>query len=157
MATDIKHIEFNKVLLVLFEEIYQKVDGFILNKGTSLKESLSDISFEQASKPLIKDGSTIASHVEHIDFYMKVMNDYMHGKWYDKVDWSKSWQTKSVSVDEWENLKTKLTNTQDTVLNFIKSIDDWNDDKKLGGALGILTHTAYHLGAIRQLMSVVTK
>ncbi len=155
MAVDLKHEEFNKILLALYEEIFQKVDGFVLDQKTSLNESLSDINFEEASKPIIKDGSTIASHVEHIDFYMKVMNDYMHGKWYDKVDWAKSWQLKTVNEKDWDILKVKLSATHYTVLEFIKSFDDWNDERKLGGALGILTHTAYHLGAIRQFMKVV--
>ena len=37
----------------------------------------------------------------------------------------------------------------------LKNLEDWNDDRPIGGALAIAIHTAYHLGEICQAMCVV--
>ena len=37
----------------------------------------------------------------------------------------------------------------------LKKAEDRDDEKQLGGALGIVVHTAYHPGAIRQMLRVL--
>ena len=49
------------------------------------------------------------------------------------------------------NLAEDLKNTRKRISEFT----DWNDDKRLGGALAVIAHTAYHLGAVRQMLRVV--
>ena len=107
---------------------------------------------EEASKPARSGGTTIAAHAAHIDFYLKVISSYMQRGWAEKIDWSKSWLTKTVNKKEWEVLKKKLSATHNEVMKLMKSFDSWNDDKKIGGAMAVVAHTAFHTGAIRQIL-----
>ena len=81
----------------------------------------------------------------------------MDGTLTEKIDWSKSWQVKTVTESEWTTLKKLLEDDYNDLRSKLAEITDWNDEKRLGGALAIITHTAYHLGAIRQIMRIVKK
>jgi hypothetical protein len=41
------------------------------------------------------------------------------------------------------------------VLGTINSFENWDSEYEIGGALSILTHTAYHLGGIRVTLGAV--
>jgi len=155
MSNTIDRDTFMKLLHVLMEETFDKVEGIYLDGGTSVFETLDTISAEAASRPITPDGTTIAAQVGHVNFYLTVMEDYMQGKWAEKIDWQGSWKPKTATADEWSALKKDLRETQTRLTKLIDSFDDWNDERKLGGALGVLTHTAYHLGSIRQIIRVV--
>lgn len=40
-------------------------------------------------------------------------------------------------------------------MSILQKVQNWNDDRPIGGALAIVVHTAYHLGEIRQAMCLV--
>jgi hypothetical protein len=84
-----------------------------------------------------------------------MLNDYIDGNWPDKVDWQGSWKRKSVNDAEWALLRQQLHDDYRNLIAHLNSITDWDNDNRLGGALGIIVHTAYHLGAIRQIIRVV--
>ena len=56
-------------------ETFENVHG-ILDKGTSLFETLAQISADQASQPM-GNCATIAAHVAHTRYYMDVLEDRM--------------------------------------------------------------------------------
>lgn len=155
MSQQIDNEMYTKLLHTLLEETFDKVEGIYLDGGTSMFETLDNISAEAASRPITPDGTTIASQVGHVEFYLGVMESYMRGGWSERIDWQGSWKPKTVTEDEWAALRKKLRETHDRVIKLITSFDDWNDERKLGGALGVIVHTAYHLGAIRQIVRVV--
>ncbi len=80
MANSIDCDTFTKLLHTLLEETFDNVEGIYLDGGTSLFETLDSISAEAASRPITPDGTTIASQVGHVGFYLLVMEDYMQGK-----------------------------------------------------------------------------
>jgi len=155
MANQIEQQLFTSALIGVLEETFQKVEGVYLDRGTSLFETLNSVTAEAASKSIIAGGTTIAAHTAHVNFYLNVIQDYMQGKTADKIDWSQSWLTKTVNSQEWEALRKQLSDTHERIMQLIRSYDDWNDDKKIGGALAVVAHTAFHLGAIRQILRVV--
>jgi len=155
MAQHIKQDLFTNALNGFLGETFNNVEGIYLDKGTSLFETLDSVTAKEASTPVRPGGTTIAAHADHIDFYLKVISKYMVGGWGEKIDWSQSWLTKSVNEKEWGALKKKLSATHDDVMKLIKSFDNWNDDKKIGGAMALVAHTAFHIGAIRQIMRMV--
>lgn len=155
MSQQIDNEMYTKLLHTLLEETFDKVEGIYLDGGTSMFETLETINAETASRPITPDGTTIASQVGHVEFYLGVMESYMQGGWSERIDWQGSWKPKTVTADEWAALGKKLRETHDRVIKLINSFDDWNDERKLGGALGVIVHTAYHLGAIRQIVRVV--
>ncbi len=143
---------FVEALFGVLDETFSKVEGIYLDRGTSLLETLNSITAEEASRPTRPSGTTIAAHTAHVDFYLKVIGDYMQGKAASKIDWSQSWLIKTVTAGEWEALNKQLAETHDRLIQLLKSFENWNDDKRIGGALAVIAHTAFHIGAIRQIL-----
>lgn len=139
----------------LMEEVFEQVHGFALDKGTSLGETLATLTAEEASRPIVESGTSIAAQTEHICFYMDVLLDYMQGIKVEGIDWSKSWNVRDLTPEEWNGLKRRLHETYLQVMHLLKGFRSWDTEEKVNGAIGIITHTAYHLGSIRQIMRVV--
>lgn len=136
-----------------FRETFEEVQGIYLDKGTSLFETLATISAEEASRPVSASCATLAAQVEHVRFYMEVMERYMHGEDVEGTDWGMIWRTVgAVTPEEWETSKAKLKATYDRILGEMQTLTDWNSDNTIGSPLVIIIHTAYHLGEIRQAL-----
>ena len=157
MSNQIDSAIFTKQLLTLLEEAFEKVHGAFLDGGTSFFETLAPLTAKQASCSVTDSGSTIAGQVTHVRFYLKVLEDYIDGKSDDKVDWKQSWLTRSVTEKEWDVLRQGLKDDYTRVVTHLNGITEWNDDHRLGGAISIIVHTAYHLGAVRQILHVARK
>lgn len=145
---------FTGSLRALLGETFEKVEGIYLDRATSLTETLSGITAEQASRSIIEGGATIAGHVEHIRFYIRVLNDYVDGVNADKIDWKQSWLCHTVTTSEWDAIRGGLADDYHALLAHLDTIENWDAERPLGGALAIVVHTSYHLGAIRQMMKI---
>jgi hypothetical protein len=142
---------FRKELLVILEETFTHVHGIYLDGGTSLFETLAKLSAEDASIRTADEGATLAAQVEHVRFYLDVLDDVMRTHQPARVDWRDIWtRVSTVSSEEWESSMRRLRESYERVVQTITTYDDWHDDYGFGGALAVLTHTAYHLGGIRQ-------
>ena len=136
-----------------FKETFEETQGIYLDKGTTLFETLATISAEEASRPLSASCATLAAQVEHVRFYMEVLERHMLGENVSGADWGAVWRTVSaVTPDEWEASKARLRTTYERIVGEMREITDWNSDNAIGGPLGIIIHTAYHLGEIRQAL-----
>ncbi len=125
-----------------------------LDQKTGLFDTLSHVSAEEASKPITEDGTSIAAQVEHTRFYLDMLEQFMDGRT-EKVNWQDSWLLKEVTPEAWETLKRDLKASYERISRRLKGIETWGDDE-VGDGMAIVVHTAYHLGAIRQIMRVVT-
>ncbi|MCP4684040.1 MAG: DinB family protein [bacterium] len=143
---------FTKELYDLLGETFEKVEGIYLDRNTSFFETLESLSAEQASTRAAEKGQTIAAHVEHVRFYLRVLQGCIEKKDPKKVDWKESWKLQNVTEDEWKELKRGLHETYQSVLASMKSLETWEGEDDIGASLGILAHTAYHLGSIRQIL-----
>ncbi len=75
----------------------------------------------------------------------------MRAKIYERVDWGEIWRTtREVTPEEWEALKAGLRASYDRLKALIRDMPGWPDERHVGGAIGAIVHTAYHLGEIRQ-------
>ena len=157
MPSNISGELFKSNIDALLDETFRDVKGIYLDRGTSLTETLSAVSAEEASRPTVEGGTTVAGHVDHIRFYLRVLKDYMDSKPTGNIDWSQSWLRKGVTKGEWEILRRQIGEDFQNLHSRLAKFTDWNDDKRLGGALAIIAHTAFHLGAIRQILRVVMK
>jgi uncharacterized damage-inducible protein DinB len=138
-----------------FTETFESVSGIYLDRGTSLFETLETISAEIASSPVSANCATIAAQVEHVRYYLDVLEVYMTGGKPENVDWKHIWNTvRTVTPQEWEDSKARLRDSYQRVTTSLKSIvdDAWNDETPMPDALAIIVHTAYHLGEIRQAL-----
>lgn len=120
-----------------------------LDKRAGLFLTLEDVTAEAASTSVWPGAPTIAAHCEHTRFYILALYDFMLGAT-DKVDWEQSWLVQKVTPAQWHDLKEQLRGAYTTLTEHLRSVGAWRDDE-VGDAMAILVHTAYHLGAIRQL------
>jgi hypothetical protein len=155
--TPIVQTQFAKESLQLLNETFEGPEPIgpsaFLNKGTGLFQTIDDISAEMASTPARAEGSTIAAHTEHIRFYVDVHYKLLLGS-RDKIDWDESWRIKTVKAAQWDALRQDLVKTYKTVTDHLRAVNSWGEDE-ISIALAIIAHTAYHLGAIRQLLFAV--
>jgi hypothetical protein len=151
MARTIDAERFLTELMNLFEETFERHHGIFLDKGTSLFETLSGISAEQASLPMGTGGATVAAHVAHVDFYLEVLERFLLTRDTTPADWRAIWSTvKGVTPEQWSSLQAKLRASYGRVSATLRDLQDWDDGDTLGVAMGMVAHTACHLGAIRQ-------
>jgi hypothetical protein len=144
----------SKEILDLLEESFERVHGQFLDGGTSLLETVASLCAEEASRQRSAIAETIAGHVNHIIFYIVVLQEYITDKRSGKTDWSESWKVKNVNDSEWAQLIMRLRNEYGTLKDFVSGIGAWDKGDYVGGVIAIIAHTAYHLGAIRQLMQI---
>ena len=144
---------FKKALFLLFDETFEQVHGIILDKGTSMFETLVEISAAEASIPVGGRCATLAAQVKHVAFYLDVVEEAIRKGEFTRVDWGEIWRTTSeVSPDEWEGLKLNLRKSYDSVRKLIEEIEDWPNEEKIAEAIALVAHSAYHLGEIRQAL-----
>ncbi|HET6891715.1 MAG TPA: hypothetical protein VFH31_11480 [Pyrinomonadaceae bacterium] len=124
-----------------------------LNKGTGLFQTLNEITAQAASAQTRPGGSTIAAHTEHLRFYVMVHYELLRGST-EKIDWAQSWRVRHVTSAEWDQLRRELRRAYKTVTEHLRAVSIWSDDE-ISVGMAIIAHTAYHLGAIRQLMLAV--
>lgn len=156
MSTQIQAEHFTKALYTLLDETFDNVQGYFLDKGTSMFETLATISAEEASVPVGGKCATLAAQVKHVAFYLDVLEHNVRTQQFERQDWGKIWrETSVVTPEEWDALKTQLRASYDRLKNLIRDTTEWPSDWHVGGAIAAIVHTAYHLGEIRQALCVI--
>lgn len=141
-------------LTTLFAEL---VDGppsaaaYMLNRGDpGLLRSLDKLTARDASSA-VPGGASIAAHVDHLRYGLSLMNRWSAGENpFNDADWSTSWQTTTVSDDDWRDLRARLRDEAHRWLDALRTPRDVVA-VELNGIVGSIAHLAYHLGAIRQI------
>ncbi len=152
MPTPIRFEDFTSNLFTLLIETFESPPrpfSAYLDQNTGLFDTLSHLSAEQASQPTTEGGTSIAAQVKHLKYYIEVFEQFLDSKKVE-ADWHASWQPKEVTPEAWETLKQDLETTYQRLKRKLESIETWNDDA-VGDSMAIVVHTAYHLGAIRQI------
>jgi hypothetical protein len=144
---------FTKALTMLLDETFDHVQGFFLDKNTSLFETLAGITASEASIPVGGKCATLAAQVKHVAFYLDVIEKSVRDPAYPRVDWGEIWRTvNQVSPDEWNAIQAELRDNYNRILVLIKDTPDWPNEIAIGQAMATIVHTAYHLGEIRQAL-----
>ena len=153
---------FQRALSKLLTEIFDGPPGneaYVLNPGDpGLNGQLDTIDAETASSRTMPGKTMIASHVDHVLYGLNLMNRWANGEenpWAD-ADWNASWQRTNVTDGQWNELRKRLREASASWQRIVASKTDW-DDLAANGALSSAAHTAYHLGAIRQILAAATK
>ncbi len=142
---------YTKSITYLFKETFEGTPpqgGMYLDTGIGLFSSIDKLDEDKASKSIA--GANIAAHIEHIRYYLEVINNFIDGT-VQVADWSKSWNIKEVTEDEWKTIKEALQNEYESVLEAFENHKEWNEDT-ITQANAMLLHSSYHLGAIRQII-----
>jgi hypothetical protein len=156
MSTQIQTEHFTNALYLLLDETFENVQGFFLDKGTSMFETLATISAEEASIPVGGKCATLAAQVKHVAFYLDVLERSVRTSTYERLDWGEIWRTTSeVTPSEWEALKDGLRGSYGRIKALIHDTTEWPSEREIGGAIATIVHTAYHLGEIRQALCTI--
>jgi hypothetical protein len=147
--------DFLKDVLVILRETFEgSPEGqgsAYLDHGIGVLPTIDKLSAEQVSREI--NGITIAAHTEHAKFYLDRITEFMKGR-SEKVNWEQSWLIETVNEEEWNALRNAVRKSYDNVLRTFAEIETWNQDN-IGDAVAIVAHTAYHLGAIRQIAKAI--
>lgn len=147
---------FKQELFQCLDETVEHVHGIYLDKDASLFETLDKISAEEASRSIAEGCATIMAQVEHIRFYLDVLNDVMQKEEVIKVNWREIWESeREVSPEEWEIQKRRLQESYQRILATMKNYSKWEGEYGISGALAVLVHTSYHLGGIWQASAAI--
>jgi hypothetical protein len=149
---------FQRALSNMLTEIFDGPPGqeaYVLNPGDSgLLRQLDSIDATAASKRPMPGRTTIAAHVDHIYFGLDILNRWAAGEanpWAG-ADWNASWQRTTVTEDQWRTLRDRLRGEAGKWQKVVEARTNW-DDLGAAAALSTVAHTAYHMGAIRQIIA----
>ncbi|MBV9240763.1 MAG: hypothetical protein JO314_02040 [Acidobacteria bacterium] len=118
-----------------------------LDRGVGLFSTLEELSADAASKGL--EGTTVAAQTEHAKFYLDRLCEFINGRT-DEVNWDDSWLIEDVDDQEWTALQISVRKAYENALQCLATERQWTQ-VQVGMAIGLVAHTAYHLGSIRQL------
>ena len=151
---------FQRVLSNMLTEVFDGPPGpeaFVLNPGDpGLLRQLDAIDAKAASARPSPAQKTIAAHADHVSFGLGILNRWAAGEpnpWAG-ADWNGSWQRTTVTEEQWRTLRETLRRDVDQWKKVVAARTDW-DDMGAAAALSTAAHTAYHFGAIRQILAGV--
>ena len=118
-----------------------------LDRTVGFFNTLDALTADQASADHF--GTTIAAQTEHAKFYLDKMCDFLHGRT-EQVKWDDSWLIETVNDAEWTALRGSVRRTYENTMVCLAELKE-SSEMKLGISIGLVAHSAYHLGAIRQI------
>lgn len=142
---------------ILLEETFESRDkggNYYLDKRTGWFPTLDALSAEEASFALVPGGSTIAAHTFHTDFYIRANLRELKGEPQTRIDWDASWRLKVVDDAGWEDLRGRLRNAYEETVRLLEGAEEWGENQ-VDVAMATITHSAYHLGAVRQFLTAL--
>jgi hypothetical protein len=149
---------FHRALCKLLTEVFDGPPGkeaYILNPGDpGLLQQLQSIDAATASKRPMPGKTSIAAHVDHVCYGLDLLNRWIAGEenpW-ASADWNASWKRGVVTEQQWRTLRDRLSSEWKKWSPAVSARSDW-DDVSAAGAISSAAHTAYHLGAIRQILA----
>jgi hypothetical protein len=133
-------------------------EAYVVNPGDpGLLRQLETMPAATASLQPIPGKPSIAAHVHHIYFGLLMLNRWVSGEenpWAN-ADFGESWRRTIVTEDEWKSLRQDLRYEADAWRKAVDGRTQW-DDLSAAAALSTVAHTAYHLGAIRQVLAAAS-
>ena len=130
-------------------------EAYVLNPGDpGLLRQLDGIDASAASQRPMPGKTTIAAHVDHLHFGLAILNRWAAGEEnpFAGADFNASWQRTAVNEGQWRTLRDNLRQEAEKWRGVVAARTSW-DDMAASAALSTVAHTAYHLGAIRQILA----
>ncbi|MBK9164019.1 MAG: hypothetical protein IPM21_08910 [Acidobacteria bacterium] len=138
-------------LLLVLRETFEGSPGsegsIYLDRGVGVLTTLGSVNAEQASQTF--ESTTIAAHTEHLKFYVDRLIEFIEGRT-APVNWEDSWLIETVNEDEWTALRSSVERSYRSAVERLAAVEEWKPDR-IGEAIAIIAHSAYHFGAIRQM------
>jgi hypothetical protein len=113
--------------------------------------TLERFTAEQASRAPALGRKTPAAHAAHLLFSLELATQRLRGE-NPPADWDASWEPSTVNADDWDRLREQIREASKALRQTIESRTTEWDPIAFKGIIATVGHTAYHLGAIRQLV-----
>lgn len=153
---------FKSSLFALLDEFFEGpppvADGtYALDRAGSFRHTLAGVSAADASRSAFQGATTVAAQVIHTTYYLTNLLRYLEPSTAagQVADWPGSWARSVVDAAEWDAARAELFAAYLEVKRAIGAMTDWSGDQFID-AMVPLAHSAYHLGAIRQLTKALT-
>jgi hypothetical protein len=98
-------------------------------------------------------GSSIAAHAHHVVFALEASAGWIRGERHPR-DWDSSWRVQTVDAAAWKQTLADLRTRYEELKAAIGK-HAGGSVEALGGAIGVIAHVAYHLGAIKQKLAML--
>lgn len=112
--------------------------------------AVKNLSAQEAAKSLGPGRSCVAAHLDHVRITLIYVRHALAGEEY-KADWGSSWKIESPTEAQWEQIKTGFRQEYQALREFIQTKPFWREPG-LAAAINNIAHTAYHAGAVRQIL-----
>ena len=142
------------------ELLFELIDGpadpkrtwVVSNESASgVLGTLQRFSAEQASRAPALGHKTPAAHAAHLLFSLELATQRLHGE-NPAADWDASWEPSSVNAEDWSRLIDQIRDASARLRQTIEiRTAEW-EPLTFKGIIATVAHTAYHLGALRQLL-----
>lgn len=148
---------FQQAIIEQMTETFHHGNIHYLDPGASLFETLANVTSATASQSASSRVGTLAAQIEHTAYYIEVLLVHMAAGGDDptyEADWSAAWKRTSVTDEEWASLLENLRQQYRAFQRLVETTDDWNPDL-VAGSMAVVSHSAYHLGEVRQALGVI--
>ena len=149
---------FANAITSLLEEIHvsppdPRVTWVITNQaGSGILGTLDNVPASLASRPPVPGANTIAAHAAHLLYALSLALRAFRGENpYATANWGGSWHTQVVDDAAWATLRADLRKVHAELVASVKAAPGWSDPDILLGTIGLVGHSAYHLGAMRTI------
>lgn len=150
--------EFLRPLLNLLAEVHglsEAPTGFVLDSGQAgVFGQIHTLDVQTVSQPVPDGGETIAAHCQHLLYAARFFLAIERGE-RASPNWEQSWVPQVVNDDEWETLKYDLRNAYESIINRLQARRNW-PTQAVGASMMLLAHTAYHVGVIDKMLTILT-
>ena len=113
--------------------------------------TLRRFSAEQASRAPALGHKTPAAHAAHLLFSLELATQRLLGQ-NPAADWDGSWEPSTVNADDWTRLLDQIREASARLRQTIEARTAEWEPMAFKGIVATVGHTAYHLGALRQLL-----
>jgi hypothetical protein len=151
---------FQRALVDMLVEIFDGPpadEAYVLNPGDrGLLRQLDSIDAGVASTRPASGKPPIAAHADHLHFGLALLNRWAAGdaNAWAGADFNASWRRTGVTDDEWQTIRDDLRREAERWRSVVTARTSF-DALGAAAALSTAAHTAYHLGAIRQILADV--
>lgn len=140
-------------LIEALDETFRSHHGIYLDKRNSIFDTLEDVTAEEASRPVCGKCASLAAQVKHVRFYIEVHLGHLTGNPVQDIDWNEIWETTGpVDETEWGLIIAELGTVYDEFIRALQAVEDWTANDAIAVGIAVATHSAYHLGEIRQAL-----
>ncbi len=155
MAETIPVEVFRGALLTVLDEMFDRGDDLVLDRGDSLFETLTTLDAHQAARSIGEGGASVAALVHHIWTMLDQLNRSGGPEPPAPTDWGASWHRLDIKDEAgWQSLVADLRLAFDTLRGAAAATERW-EPPWVGGALALVAHASYHIGEVRRSLAVL--